>query len=368
MKNGKSSEKYFHMWNNTEITKILNLRYPIIQGPFGGNFSSVRLSSLISNIGGMGSFGLNSYTSESILEINKKMRLKTNNTYALNLWVPLEKDPAISFEASKLLEIIPSYKKIFEKFNVDIDLNKISKGIDFEDQITAVLKASPPVASFIFGIPNKDIIQELKSRKIKTIATATTLEEALLIEESGIDIVVASGKEAGGHRASFLKTVEDSMHSTEELLKKIKNKLNIPIIAAGGISNGSSAYRMLRIGASAVQLGTAFLATEESNASDEHKARLFSKNLNTTLSKIFTGRTARLIDNKLLKELQHIKDQNIAPYPYQSSMLSSLRKELIKKKEFDYIAYWSGQPSSRLKHHSAEKLFKSIIKQIESYI
>lgn len=352
------------MWNKTQATELLKIKYPIIQGPFGGTFSSAKLVSTVSNLGGMGSFGLNSYSPEEILEIDKEIKQLTNKTYALNLWVPLKNDPTDNYEKDDFEELKKIFKPYFDKMQIPLPEMPNPKTQGFEIQIEAILKTKPPVASFIFGIPPKEIISELKKRAITSIATATSLEEAALIEEAGIDFVVASGSEAGGHRASFIKSAEESLTSTHLLVHQVVDNVNIPVIAAGGISNGRNIANVLKLGASAAQIGTAFLATNESNASTIHKSKLLSNEpIKTDLTKVYTGRLARAISNNLSRDFETANNERIAPYPIQSAFLKSLRKVSVEQDKLDYAAFWSGQPSSILKYKSANKLFNSLVSE-----
>jgi len=350
------------MWNKTRATELLKINYPIVQGPFGGRFSSVKLVSTVSNLGGMGSFGLNSYTPEEILGVDKEIKQLTNKTYALNLWVPLKDDPAHSYEKKDFEELKKLFKPYFEEMQIPLpDLANV-KTQNFERQVESVLEAKPPVASFIFGIPSREIIAELKKRGITSMATATTLEEAAMIEEAGIDLVIASGSEAGGHRASFIKPAEESLTCTRLLIHQVIDNINLPVIAAGGISNGKDIADILKQGAAAVQIGTAFLATNESNASAIHKSKLLSsKPITTSLTKVYTGRLARAISDDLSQEFQSLDKDNMAPYPIQSAFLSSLISASMEQNKSGYVAFWSGQPSTILKHTSAIKLFNSLI-------
>ncbi len=350
------------MWNKTRATKLLRVKYPIIQGPFGGGFSSVQLVSTVSNLGGMGSFGLNAYTPEEILEVDNEIKQSTNKTYALNLWVPLKDDPADNYEKKDFEALRKLFKPYFDKMQIPLPEIPNPKTQDFEMQVESILKTKPPVASFIYGIPSKEIIAELKKRGITSMATATTLEEAVMIEEAKIDLVISSGSEAGGHRASFIKSAEESLTCTLLLIHQVTDTINLPVIAAGGISNGKDIADVLKQGAAAVQIGTAFLATNESNASAIHKSKLLSnKSIKTDLTKVYTGRLARAISNDLSQDFQSLGNENIAPYPIQSAFMSSLRSASIEQNKLDYVGFWSGQPSTVLRHKSAKKLLNSLI-------
>src|SRR6185437_4274579 len=158
----------------------------------------------------------------------------------------------------------------------------------------------PAVFSFSFGIPSQSILDECRRLNIKLVGAATTLDEAQLLQEAKVDAIIAAGFEGGGHRPSFLKPAEDSLTGTFALLQQFKGKIKIPIIAAGGITNGRGIAAALTLGADAIQLGTAFLACEESNATDAHRQLLFSDAAKyTVLSKALTGRLGRMLPNRI---------------------------------------------------------------------
>jgi len=353
------------MWNKTNLTEQLKLQYPIIQGPFGGNFSSVELVSKVSNLGGLGSFGLNSYTPTQILEIDKQIKGKTSKPYALNLWVPFYEE-AIENYTRKDFEALKSvFKPYFDELNLSLPNFPTPKMQNFEAQIEAILKANPPVVSFIFGIPTPEIIKALKRQHIKIIGTATTLEEGKCIAAAGLDGIVASGIEAGGHRASFLEVPEKSTMTTATLVQQLVPRVALPVVAAGGVTRGKDITKMLHLGAAGVQMGTAFLATEASNASDLHKDLLLSKDvLKTSLTKVFTGRLARAIETNLSTSL--MQETKVAPYPIQSLFLSSLRKRALENNVLGYSAFWAGQASSPLQYRSVEELFVALLKEVEA--
>lgn len=353
------------MWNNTRATQILGIKYPIIQGPFGGNFSSANLVATVSNLGGMGSFGLNAYDADEILKVNNDIKALTTNPYALNLWVPLKNDPADSYQHEEFKLLKKHFASYFDALNIPVPAEHQLSNLNFDAQVEAVLSARPTVMSFIFGVPSKEILSEAKRAEIITIGTVTTLDEALAVEEAGMDLIVASGSQAGGHRASFLSDARESLTDTTVLLNQIIPKVKIPVIAAGGISDGRAVAAALSLGASAVQIGTAFLATQESNAPVDHKRRLLAKEgYKTSLTEVYTGRLARVISNTFTKDFETYGDLKVAPYPIQSKFLSSLMQAYREQRREDYLAYYAGQPSAVLQHQSAAELFKSLLREI----
>ena len=178
--------------------------------------------------------------------------------------------------------------------------------------------------SFIFGIPPKEILDECRAKGIVTIGSATTLDEAVALQEAGVDAIVASGFEAGGHRGSFLRAAEDSVTGTFSLIPRIADAVEVPVIAAGGIADARGVVAAFALGAEAVQMGTAFLTCEESGASRIHREALMQHKAEYTgLTKAFTGRLARGINNRLMSELNQ-KGAEILPYPLQRILVRNL--------------------------------------------
>src|SRR6202011_2347123 len=193
----------------------------------------------------------------------------------------------------------------------------------FEDQARALLDAHVPVFSFIYGIPPREILDECRAKGIVTIGTATTPDEAAVLQDAGVNAIVASGFEAGGHRGSFLRAAEDSLTGTFSLVPQIADRVNVPVIAAGGIADARGVVAALVLGAEAVQMGTTFLACEESGASPLHRHALREKKAgHTALTKGFTG-LARGIHNRLLEQLNR-EGTAILPYPLQRRLVRSL--------------------------------------------
>lgn len=351
------------MWNETKVTALLNIEYPIIQGPFGGRFSTVKLASTVSNLGGMGCFGLNAYSPEEIIEVGIDLQESTSKPYALNLWVPLKKDPVLNYTAKEFKQLKQKFGPMFAKANIELPVDYQNKGPKFENQIEAVIQAAPPVASFIFGFPDEYVVKTLRKRGSKIIGTATTVEEAAFIEEAGADIVIATGNAAGGHRAAFLNTDTTHFMETAELVEKVLKMVNIPVIAAGGISTSKDIVQMLQLGAGAVQMGTVFLATDESGVSQYHREKMFAAGYQTKLTKAFTGRYGRVINTPFVENFKD--DDEVAPYPLQSSFLAPLRKKLEENGNKELIALWAGQPSAPIKHKSATALFETFVSELD---
>ncbi len=346
---------------NSRVSEKLGIKYPMIQGPFGGGLSSVSLLAAVSNEGGLGSFGAHHLSPKEIENLNKEIQTKTSNSYALNLWVSDHDDDGLNLSPQKFEETYKLLEPYFKELNLPKPEYPESFGQKFSEQIEVILKIRPPVFSFVYGVPDEAILKECKKQGIVTIGTAITPDEAVFLDEKGVDLIVATGLEAGGHRVSFLRKAEDSLFGTFSLIPQIVDQVKTPVIAAGGISDKRGVAAAFALGAEGVQVGTAFLATKESNAGDLHRAKLFSKDSKyTNLTRAFSGRLARGIENRMLIEL---KDElnRIAPYPAQGWFTGRLKKAAIEQGRTDLMSLWCGQSAGLLKHHHAAEVLHSLI-------
>ena len=355
------------MWYNTKASEILGIQYPILQGPFGGNLSSVELVATVSNAGGLGGYGAYTLSPQEIIEVDKQIKAATNKPYNINLWVSDTDavDGTVSDEQFKQAQTL--FKPYFDELGIALPEKPAPFKSRFENQVEVILDIRPKVFSFMFGVPSADVLEQCRRLDIKTIGAATTLDEAIFLENAGVDMIIASGFEAGGHRPSFLASAESSTTGTFVLLQLIKEKVKTPVIAAGGIANGKGVAAALALGASAAQIGTAFLATDESNALPIHRQMLFSDAAKyTTLSRAFTGRLGRGLTSRIAKDLLG-KEKQFLPFPLQTTFMSSLRKAALEQEKWDMILFWGGQIAPILEHTKAKELMQSLIDETNAY-
>lgn len=355
------------MWYQTKASKVLGIQYPILQGPFGGNLSSVELVSTVSNAGGLGGYGAYTLNPQEIIEVDLQIKAATNKPYNINLWVSDTDtvDGTISDEQFKQTAAL--FKPYFDELGIALPEKPEPFKTRFENQVEVILHQRPPVFSFMFGTPSADILEQCRRLGIVTVGAATTLDEAIFLESAGVDMIIASGFEAGGHRPSFLATAERSTVGTFVLLQLIKEKVKTPVIAAGGIANGKGVAAALALGADAAQIGTAFLATDESNATAVHKQMLFSDATRyTMLSRAFTGRLGRGIASRIAQDLI-LLEKDFLPFPLQTQFMSHIRKAAIEQGKWDMILFWGGQIAPVLKHTKAGELMRAIIEETTAY-
>lgn len=349
------------MVTDNRLSSLLQLKLPIIQGPFGGGISTVELTSTVSNRGGLGSFGAHILTPDQIIETTKQIAGETDQSFAMNLWVEDHDPEALSLSDDAYEGFAAQFKPYYDELGLELPKRPERFHESFEEQMEGIFQARPPVLSFVFGIPSIDILRECEQRGIATIGAATSVAEAVALDLAGVTAIVATGFEAGGHRPSFLKRAENSLMSTSALVQTAAARIETPIIAAGGVvdANGVTAARQL--GASAAQLGTAFLACEESGTTNAHRELLFDKEAvaDTTLTRTYTGRLARGVRNRLIEELEH-PDKQIAPFPVQAWFVGPLKKASIETNQTDLTSLYAGQSAPNLQHHNVASLMDAL--------
>lgn len=344
----------------TEVTRRLGITHPIVQGPFGGGLSTTRLASLVSNAGGLGSFGASVTPPEDIGALVEELRALTTQPFAINLWVSDHDPGGRDLSEEEFERAYRVFAPYFEELGVSRPARPASYHPMFEQQIEALLEARPPVFSFVYGVPSAPILAECRRRSIVTIGAATTLAEARLLDEAGVDVIVATGMEAGGHRPSFLESAEDSLTGTLALVPQVADRVRAPVIAAGGVGDRRGAAAVLTLGAGAAQIGTAFLACEESGATPEHRALLHSPAAErTTLTRGFTGRLARGLQNRWTE----LATRAAVPFPVQSWFVGHLKAAAAAQKRTDFVSLWAGQIAPLVVHHDAASLMAALLEE-----
>ena len=350
-------------WNRNRLTSKLGINYPIIQGPLGG-LSSQRLTAAVSNFGGLGSFGAHGLPLEAIKDVIAEIRSLTSKPFAMNLWVSMEDAGARTSDESAFIRSLAPLAGHLAALGAPLPAYKPYSPVRFEDQARVLLDANVPAFSFIVGIPPREILEECRAKSIVTIGTATTPDEAAALQEAGVDAIAASGFEAGGHRGSFLRAAEDSLTGTFSLVPQITDMVNVPVIAAGGIADARGVIAALALGAEGVQIGTVFLACEQSGASPLHRRALQHKKAShTELTRGFTGRLARGIHNRLMEELNR-KETEILPYPLQRGLVRNLSIAAEAAGRADLLPLWAGQSANLSACTDSSAFLRSLVEEV----
>jgi len=350
-------------WMENRLTARLGLQYPIIQGPLGG-LSSQRLTSAVSNYGGLGSFGAHGLQPEAIRKVIREIKDLTPKPFAMNLWVSMEDEGAFTSTEEAFDRSFAPLAKHIESVGGTKPFYRPYERIRFEDQVQVLLDEGIFAFSFIYGIPSKQILDEFRCKGIVLIGTATTVDEAIALEQAGVDVIAASGFEAGGHRGSFLQSSEDSLTGTMALVPQVVDAVQLPVVAAGGIGDARGVVAAFALGAEGVQMGTAFLACEESGANTLHRKVILScQAKQTALTRGFTGRLARGIKNRMLDELNQ-KDIEVLPYPLQRALVRQLSIPAEKAGRPELLPLWAGQSASLSGCTEARTLLDTLVKEI----
>ncbi|MET9515167.1 nitronate monooxygenase [Streptomyces sp. NPDC002994] len=330
------------------LGELLGIDHPVVQGPFGGGLSSVALAVAVSEGGGLGSYGAHILSPEAITDLVAELKAGTQRPFAVNLWVPLDGEEDLRPDDAELARHAERLLPYYAELGLSVPSAEEVDGarLDFGAQVDALLAAGPPVISFVMGIPPRRVIDEARRRGTAVIGTATTVDEAVALERAGVDAVVASGSDAGGHRGAFLRPVRESLVGTFSLIPQVADAVSVPVVAAGGIADGRGIAAALALGADAVQIGTGFLATRESGASAVHRRALSGPDARTTvLTRLFSGRTARGIPNRFVRDMAAYEDE-VPPYPVQNALMQPIRRAAGGQGRAEYVNLWSGQAAA----------------------
>lgn len=350
-------------WPNTRLTERLRIRYPIIQAPMAGGPTTPELVAAVSNAGGLGSLGAGYLQPEEIRSAIQEIRTLTDRPFAVNLFIPqpVKEDPDPIARANTLLA--PYHQELGLETPPSPDLAGLP---DFTEQLEVILEEAVEIFSFTFGVPQTEELEALQQRGVITLGTATHLLEAIVLEESGVDMVVAQGVEAGGHRGTFVGAAEQGLVSTTALIPVLAQHLRIPIIAAGGIMDGRGIAAALALGADGVQMGTAFLTCPESGAHPGHKDLLSQgTEITTVLTRVFTGKTARAIKNRFIADLQS-HEAELPGYPIQHVLTRDIRQAAARHNHPEFMALWAGQGCTLCNNLPAAELIAHWTAQVEA--
>ena len=307
------------------------LHYPIIQAPMAGGVSTAKLAIAVSKNGGLG-FLAAGYKTSDVLETEMKACIEANILYGVNLFVPSNE----TYDEAA----VQTYKKQLENdFSMSLPVQEYTDDEWFE-KLSLVEKYKVPFVSFTFGCPEKQIIKRLQKIGCQIIVTVTNIEEAKVAYERSANAICVQGINAGGHRGTFQNSDSLNYEPLHELIIKVKNAVNMPIIAAGGIMTGQQIKILLLAGASAVQLGTAFICCDESGANEVYKRALIEGRFQeTALTRTFTGRLARGLSNDFMKKYEL---QAPSVYPALHYLTQPIRKEALANENPQAMSLWAG--------------------------
>jgi nitronate monooxygenase len=350
-------------WSETRITTLLGTPYPLIQAPMAG-ITTPEMAAAVSEAGALGSLGGAMLSPEKLREQIDAVRSVTHAPLNVNLFAPVpQSDPGDSIE--EMLQALAPWR---ESLGLGPPTPPRRPGHTAEDLFGVVLDEKPEVFSFTFGIPPQEVVDAAREAGIKVFGTATTVGEAELLEQAHCDAVVAQGSEAGGHRGTFASDFEQGMIGTLALVPQIADRVDCPVIAAGGIMDGRGIAAALALGADAVQLGTAFLAVDESGAPAPYKESLSGAvDTDTVVTRAFTGRPLRGLRTRFVDEIE-ASGKQIPPYPLQAGLLAELREAGLEQGRLDVVGRLVGQGVPCIRGGSAGELVRLLVEETEAAV
>jgi nitronate monooxygenase len=339
------------------LQTLLAIDFPVIQAPMAGVQDSA-LAAAVSKVGGLGSLPCAMLGLDVMRKELAAISGQTTKPFNVNFFCHANPTPSIERELAWRAALLP----YFEEFR--IDSNAISAEpirSPFSHEAADVIEEfRPPVVSFHFGLPSEDLIARVRGWGAKILSSATTVEEARWLEARGVDAVIAQGIEAGGHRGMFLSEDPNTQVGTFALVPQIVRAVRIPVIAAGGIADSKGVAAAMALGAAGVQVGTAYLLCPEATTSTVHRAALKANAARVTaLTNLFTGRLARGIVNRIMRELGPINPAAPA-YPLAAAAMAPLRAKAESMGVDEFSPLWAGQNTSGCKDVSAAILTQEL--------
>ena len=341
----------------------LEIEHPIIQAPMAG-VSTPALAAAVSNAGGLGSLGLGAATVSQARDAIEQTQALTDRPFQVNLFChqPARRDA--EKEADWIRHLAPLFAEVGA--SAPEQAREIySSFVGHQDMLGMLLEVCPAVVSFHFGLPLDWQLSALREAGITTMASATNLEEARLIEQAGIDIVIAQGVEAGGHRGVFDLEAGDEGLGAFVLTRLLVREISLPVVAAGGIMDGHGIRAVLKLGAAAAQLGTAFILCPESAAGQGYREMLKSERAKRTrLTASFSGRPARGMMNRFISHAEAKGSPEPAAYPFAYDVAKQLNAAASGRGIHEFAAHWAGQGAPFARDLGAAQLMELLVEEM----
>jgi nitronate monooxygenase len=339
------------------IERLLDIQSPLIQAPMAGSQDS-RLAIAVAEAGGLGSVPSALMSPNQLVEEIAAFRLATSAPLNVNFFCHEPPVPDAAREVAWRARLEPYYREL------GLDPSAIPDGpgrAPFTHDLADLLESDPPpVVSFHFGLPESDLLARVKRWGAVVLASATTVEEGLWLEENGADVVIAQGWEAGGHRGMFLTTDVGTQVGTFALVERLAGTLTVPVVAAGGIATATGVRAARTLGAAGVQAGTAYLRSSEATTSPLHRAALASAAAGTTaVTHLFTGRPARGIVNRIMREVGAMGGEPPA-FPLAGAAIAPLRTAAESHGSSDFSPLWAGQNATASREAPAAEITEEL--------
>lgn len=347
------------MWLDSRFIDLVGIRHPIIQAPMVGQTATLAAS--VSAAGGLGSLACATLTPDQVRSEVSAIRQRTDSPFNVNFFCHTPPAPDEGRDAAWRKRLAPYYSEL--GLDPDAPSNAATRAPFDARMCEVVTELRPKVVSFHFGLPEEPFLEKLRKAGCLVLSSATTVEEARWLEARGVDAVIAQGSEAGGHRGMFLTDEVASQVGTFALVPQIADAIRIPVVAAGGIADGRGIAAAFALGASAVQMGTAFLFCPEAKLAEPHRAALkAARDDGTALTNVFTGRPARGLMNRAMRDLGVLCAEAPA-FPLAATALQPLRTKSEALGSDDFTPLWSGQSASLCREKPAEELIETLVSE-----
>lgn len=343
------------------LAELFRIELPIIQAPMAGVQGSA-LAAAVSGAGGLGSLPAALFTADALRSEVAEIRRRTDRPFNVNFFCHATPSVDAQLEAAWHKTLAPYY----EEFGIERDrLQSVPVRESFNAELAYIVEElRPPVVSFHFGLPNEELLDRVRRTGAKILSSATTVDEARWLESRGVHAVIAQGLEAGGHRGMFLSDDVTTQIGTFALLPQIIDAVRVPVIAAGGIADHRGVAAAMRLGAAGAQIGTAYLLCPEATTSEVHRAALRSRSaMHTAVTNVITGRPARGIVNRIIRELGPMR-HDVPPFPLAAGPVAALRAAAEARGSGDFSPMWAGQNASQCRAITAAELTRVLASAI----
>ena len=348
------------------LLRRIGIEHPIILAPMAGGASTPALVSAVSDARALGFIGAAYLSPEQILEQARGVRARTKRPFGINLFVPVLPTAAPT-DVQPALDALAPYHAELGLPEPAVPPRTIQ---DFDEQFAAAAESGATVFSFTFGLLPEPSMRAVRTRGMLVVGTATTVEEAVALERSGVDAVVAQGSEAGAHRGTFgTAPFEEALIGTMALVPQVVDAVRVPVIASGGIMDGRGIAAALALGSAAVQMGTAFLLADESGIPDGYKDAIAgARETDTRVTRAFSGRAARGLANRFMNEVEARGAAANLGYPVQNAFTRPLRTAAAKQNRPEFLSLWAGQGLRLARRAPAASIVRRLVTETDAAV
>jgi nitronate monooxygenase len=340
--------------------RALELSAPVIQAPMAGGGDTPELAAEVCRAGGLGCLGLNYTDPDAIQSLCSELRARTSRPFCANLFAPSPPSPGAPVAAA-----VARLRAYYRELGTEPPAS-LAPSFSFDAQFEAILQSGAAVFSFTCGVLPRACVMAAKAAGMLVLGTATTVREARVLVDTGVDGVIAQGSEAGGHRASFLSGQGDTLVGISTLVPQISAAVSVPVIATGGVMDGRGVLACRVSGASAVQMGTAFLGCPESGVPTAYREALFAADEESTMvTAAFSGKPARGIANRFTREMAG-PSTPIAGFPVQNALTRPLRAAAAASGRGEFLSLWAGQGVRMCRRLAAFSLVQALQDEMRS--